>query len=536
MQASRSTRLDAKITLASLAYVYYRTRCQWLIISCALNMESSQIASVDLGSKSFRVQVARVEGGRIYPLDSLKESVHLQSGLQADKTLSVDSQKCALRALARFSERLRGFSPQDVRAVATNTLRVAHDKSAFLSDAEAALGFPIEIIAGKEEARLIFQGAAHTLAPSSLRRLIIDVGGGSTEFIIGRRYTPLVLDSLRIGCVAWSDTFFKDGLYEKKRFRAAEIAAAREIETLLDDFNDHGWDEAIATSSSAKALVEILDENGFNPSGVGGDISREGMAALKSAMLKAGSEKSLKLNGLVEDRGSVLAGSLTVMSAIFDTLKLERMGYTDGSLRLGVLYDLCGRIEHANDPREESIRQLQQRYQVSQAQATRVEKLALAFFDQLEEAGVNGTARAFLAWAARVHEIGWAVSHASYHKHGAYILANADLPGFSKSEQDRLAMLVLGHRGKVLKLVKSELKPKRESWNALLALRLAILFNRGRGNAQLPQHFSLATSKNGYTLRLPADWLRAHPLSQANLDEESSMWRTVGIGLETVDQ
>lgn len=489
-------------------------------------MDSSLIAAIDLGSNSFRLQIARVEDGRVYPLDSIKESVRFAAGLQADKTLSNEAKERALTALAKFSERLRGFAAVDVRAVATNTFRVAHDASEFLPIAEATLGFPIEIIAGREEARLIYLGATHTLPPFSGRRLVIDIGGGSTEFIIGRRFSPLVMESLRLGCVANTQQFFPEGKWTKAAFREAELAAACEVEVLVEEYTALGWDEVIGSSGTAKALAELLTTNQLNPDGVAG-ITLVGMEALKAQMIRAGCLENLRLQGLRPDRAHVLAGGLAIMLGIFNELQLSHMQYADGALRQGVLYDLLGRTDLETDLREESVLQMQRRFQVSPAQAARVQQLALALFNQLSdtESLRNQDEHRFLEWAAQLHEIGWAVAHSSYHKHGAYMLAHADLPGFSRHEQSRLAWLILGHRGKLNKL------GKLEKINSLLALRLAVLFNRGRGHGEAPSQIKLAAYKNGYSLTLPAAWLNAHPLSHTNLVEEMAIWQTVGVNL-----
>ncbi|MEY4592692.1 MAG: hypothetical protein RIR18_1587 [Pseudomonadota bacterium] len=495
------------------------------------NMDSTLIAAVDLGSNSFRLQVARSENGHIYLLDNLKFPVRLAAGMQVDKTLSEEAQSRALTALARFGERLRGFSPEDVRVVGTNALRVAHDKENFLAQAEAMLGFPIEVISGYEEARLIYLGAAHALPPFSGHRLVVDIGGGSTEFIIGRQLTPLVMESLRVGCVSSTVEFFPEGRCDKKAFRDAEIEAAREIETLVESYRNTGWDIAVGTSGTAKALAELLAENGMNPNKQSG-ISRQGLEALKLALLEAGNIQNLRLNGLRADRTPVMAGGLAIMLAVFETLDIDHMIYADGALRQGVLYDLRGRINHVEDLRPETVRQLQRRYQIGLPQANRVEKLALNLFDQLAvEAPVKRTEedRLFLGWAAELHEIGWAISHTSYHKHGAYILTYADMPGFSRPEQAKLASLILGHRGKLSKLL--QLSQDKRFCRMVLSLRLAVLFCRARMHSQVAPHISVQAEKNGYRLSLPAAWLNAHPLSHANLVEEAAYWQGVDVRL-----
>ena len=316
-------------------------------------MKYEQVAAVDLGSNSFRLQVGRVVDGQVYPLDSVKETVRLASGLQADKTLDQASIERALAALSRFGERLRGFSPEGVRAVATNTLRVAKNAPSFLRQAEAVLGFPVEVIAGREEARLIFLGAAHSLPAAAHKRLVVDIGGGSTEFIIGKRFEPQLLESLYMGCVSFSNRFFPGGAIDKRSFREAEIEAAAEIEQIVGHYRAHGWKEAVGSSGSAAAISELLEQNGFNPGGVAG-ITGAGLLRLKTQLIKAGSIDALTLAGLRADRAPVLPGGLAIMLAVFDRFGLERMTYADGALRLGVLYDLIGRFHH-EDRREATL-------------------------------------------------------------------------------------------------------------------------------------------------------------------------------------
>lgn len=497
-------------------------------------MDSTLIAAVDLGSNSFRLQVARAEGGQIYLLDSLKFPVRLAAGVQADKTLSEEAKERAFTALARFGERLRGFHAEDVRAVGTDTLRIAHDNRAFMRDAEAVLGFPIEVISGHEEARLIYLGASHSLPPFEGNRLVIDIGGGSTELIIGQGFTPLLMESLRMGCVANTVRHFPDGRCDKKAFREAEIRAAREVEAIVEAYRNLGWEVAVGSSGTAKALMELLTENGLNPKKAPG-ITRHGLESLKLAMIEAGTVQSLRLNALRPDRIPVLAGGLSIMLAIFDALDIDTMIYAEGALRQGVLYDLRGRISHVDDKRFESIVQLQRRHQVSIAQSERVESLALYLFDQLQGKDAELSRlemeddRLFLQWSAQVHEIGWSISHASYHKHGAYILTHADLPGFSRPEQAKLAALVLGHRGKLSKMM--QLAEDKRYCRMILALRLATLFNRARAHSEIAEKVEIFTEKTGFALKLSADWLNAHPLTHANLVEEVSYWQAVGIKL-----
>lgn len=491
-------------------------------------MKYEQIAAVDLGSNSFRLQVGRVVDGQVYPFDSVKETVRLASGLRPDKTLDQESIDRALAALSRFGERLRGFSAEGVRAVATNTLRVAKNAPGFLRQAEAALGFPIEVIAGREEARLIFLGAAHSLPAAAHKRFVVDIGGGSTEFIIGKRFEPQILESLYMGCVSFSNRFFPDGTVDKKGFRDAEIEAGAEIDQIAGLYRAHGWKEAVGSSGSASAICELLEQNGFNPEGVRG-ITAAGLMRLKAQLIKAGRIDALTLAGLRADRAPVLPGGLAIMIAVFERFGIEKMTYADGALRLGVLYDLLGRFRH-EDRRDATIAEFQRRYQVDRTQAERVEDLAVSLFRQLvpvpnaeQEHDLQ-----FLSWATRLHELGISIAHSAHHKHGAYILSFADMPGFSKPDQSRLAMLVLGHRGKLDKV--AVLPGSDDNWHLLLCLRLAVLFNRARIETVWPP-LQVVANDRGFVLEVPAVWLKDNPLTAAALEDECGFWARVGIPL-----
>lgn len=487
------------------------------------------IAAVDLGSNSFRLQVGRVLDDQIYPLDAIKEPVRLATGLTAEKYLDAASQQRALRALSRFGERLRGFAPEAVRAVATNALRVAKNALDFLPQAERALGFPIEIIAGREEARLIYLGAVHSLPAAQHKRLVVDIGGGSTEFIIGRRLEPQLMESLFMGCVSYTLRFFPEGRIDKKRMREAQLAAAAEIQSIAHDYRRHGWREAVGSSGSARAIADLLELNKLNPGDVAG-LTREGLDRLQAMLVKAGSASALDLAGLRADRLPVLPGGIAIMSAIFDELELERMTYSDGALRLGVLYDLLGRFHH-HDMRDVTVSQFMRRYQVDARQSERVEKSARRMLAQIDgdaEGVEYESDTQCLAWACRLHEVGISIAHSGYHKHGAYILTFADMPGFSKKDQARLALLVYGHRGKLEKI--TALPAGDPSWRLLLALRLAVLLHRPRDGEPLPT-CRVAAAAAGFQLELQEGWLAAHPLTALALDEEVAHWSRIGIPL-----
>jgi exopolyphosphatase/guanosine-5'-triphosphate,3'-diphosphate pyrophosphatase len=483
------------------------------------------IAAVDLGSNSFRLQVGRIVANQIYPLDGLKEPIRLAAGLTADKRLDAASQQRGVEALSRFAERLRNFDQGAVRAVATNTLRVAKNATQFLEKAEAALGFPIEVIAGREEARLIYLGVAHTLANPQTRQLVVDIGGGSTEFIIGQNIDPIQLESLYMGCVSYSLRFFPDGHVDKRSFKEAELAARRELQTIVHAYRETGWDEAIGSSGTAKAIVDLLELNGFSDHG----LTREGLEKLRNELLHAGEASRLKLQGLRADRILVLPGGLAIMSAVFKEFGLERMAFSEGALRLGVLYDQLGRYHH-DDLREATVSRFMQRYEVDRRQAARVAHTALGLLNQLvpaSEAAGHPDAQ-FLVWAARLHEVGISVAHSSYHKHSAYILANADMPGFSRRDQARLSRLVLAHRGKLERA--QPLRGEAPEWTLIFCLRTAVLLHRSRDDQPLPPR-SAAFTRNGFQMKLGADGLDALPLTAAALEDEAQQWSGIGSEL-----
>ncbi|MBM3391660.1 MAG: exopolyphosphatase [Betaproteobacteria bacterium] len=481
------------------------------------------VAAVDLGSNSFRLQVGRVVDDQIYPLDSLKEPVRLAAGLTAQKTLDGPSQLRALEALARFGERLRGFDAGAVRAVATNALRVAKNAPQFLAQAEAALGFPIEIIAGREEARLIFLGVAHTLPNPRTQQLVVDIGGGSTEFIIGRNIEPIELESLYMGCVGFSLQYFPRGRIEKSGMKAAELAARKELQAIVRQYKKTGWEAAVGSSGTAKALADILEMNGLSDAG----ITRDGLERLRALLLHAGDTGRLALQGLRPDRIPVLPGGLAIMLAVFKEFGLERMTFSEGALRLGVLYDLLGRYHH-QDLRNATVQHFMRRYQVDTGQAARVTATARGFLLQLLPAAAGEQADAqVLDWAALLHEIGISVAHSSYHKHSAYILANADMPGFSKMDQSRLSRIVLAHRGKLERV--GDIMPDSADWPIIFSLRLAAILHRARDDAPLPE-IALRRSGRGFVVGVDPHWLAASPLTAAALDEEGRQW--AGLGME----
>jgi exopolyphosphatase/guanosine-5'-triphosphate,3'-diphosphate pyrophosphatase len=484
------------------------------------------LAAVDLGSNSFHLLVGRVVDGLIYPLDTVRETVRLGAGLTSEKRIDRATQARALETLGKIGERLRGMPRQAVRAVGTNTLRVAKNAPQFLREARAALGFPIEVIAGREEARLIYLGVAHSMPPAQgekkARRLVVDIGGGSTELIIGTGLEPELTESLYMGCVSYSLRFFADGGVDKPRMKAAELAARQELAGMINSYRSHGWQEAVGSSGTMRAIESILHENGWCVEG----ITREGLERLRSQLIKYEKADPDRIAGLRSGRAPVLPGGVAILNAAMRELGIDAMKVSEGALRHGVLYDLLGRTER-RDMREATVAQFMRRYHVDAPQAERVRVLALKIFDQIEGDERNAEVEAdrmLLDWAARLAEIGLSIEHAQYHKHSAYVLSNADMPGFSRMEQQRLARVVLAHRGKLAKVRDEGIE--ESDWKMVFALRIAALFLRSRGDLKLPM-MRVTGDEGSFSLALPQAWLEENPLSAAALESEAGYWKAV---------
>jgi exopolyphosphatase/guanosine-5'-triphosphate,3'-diphosphate pyrophosphatase len=479
---------------------------------------ASTLAVVDMGSNSFRLEVGRVEGDQIYRLDTWRETLRVGAALDARGRLTAEARRAALACLARFGERIRGLHPSAVRAVATNTFREARNAATFLPQAGRALGFPIDVITGYEEARLIYNGVAHVLPASDEPRLVIDIGGGSTEVIIGRGLAPERLESLKIGCVGVTQRFFPNGDLPAPAFVAAETAARTEFEAIAREFTRERWHAAYASSGTALALAEILEQNGLSAAG----ITREGLARLRRRMVSAGHIKRLHLAALKPERAPVLAGGLCVMAAAMAELDVARINPVGGALRLGVLYDLLGRtVRH--DIRTLTVEQFQTRWRIDRDHARRVAAMAAGLYRRAT-AKPDPTAAQHLEWAALLHETGFSVSHTGFHKHGAYILQNADMPGFSAGEQRALSWLVFGCRGGLSKAAGALAEPRFRA--QLVALRLAVIFHHARQAIDVPRIRLTVNARIRFGIS--ARWLRTHPLTAHLLERERREWAELG--------
>jgi exopolyphosphatase/guanosine-5'-triphosphate,3'-diphosphate pyrophosphatase len=475
-------------------------------------------AAVDLGSNSFHMIVAREQEGQLHIVDRLREMIRLSGGLDEAKCLTSKAQNRALECLQRFGQRVSGIPLGKLRAVGTNTLRSAHNAHIFLPAAEKALGHPIEIISGMEEARLIYLGVAHSLAADDSKRLVIDIGGGSTEIIIGEGFAPLCMESLYMGCVSMTMRFFPSGEITAQTWKRAEIAALVELEPITTLFRQVGWDKAIGASGTVKAVRNVVQAMGWCENG----ISAAAMKKLVSALKKAGHFDKIQLNGLSEDRRPVFAGGVAVLNGIFKALQIEHMEVSDGALREGLLHDLLGRIHH-QDVRGLSVAALAKRFQLDLAQAARIEDTAKQLLRQVATDWQLNVAEdgQWLSWAIQLHELGLSVAHSHYHKHGAYIVQNADLSGFSQQEQAILAVLIRSHRRKFLK---SQFETLPEQWrpraqHLAILLRLSVLLHRSRSTTPIPK-LQLKADKSTLIAGFPKHWLEERSLTRADLEQE----------------
>ncbi len=488
------------------------------------------VAAVDLGSNSFHMIVARISGGDLQVVDRIKEMVRLGEGLTTNKYLRPEVSERALACLERFGQRLQGMPQGSVRAVGTNTLRQVHPGTRFLEQAESALGHPIDVIAGREEARLIYLGVSHGLAAGDENRLVVDIGGGSTEIIIGQGFTPHLRESLHMGCVSMSRKHLDDGRITRKSMEEAELAGALEARPIKELFRRTGWDNAVGSSGSIKAIRDVVQAEGWCDDG----ISAESLQTLRDVLIGFGRVSAIELKGLSEERKPVFAGGVAVLRSVFLNLGIEHMQVSDKALREGLIYEMMGRIQD-EDVRERTVAALCSRFDVDEEHAARVRTTALMLLEQLSGPWQldHPNYPGILGWAARLHEIGLAVSHSHFQKHGAYLLRNADLSGFTRDEQSVLAALVLGHRRKFPVQAFTPLpQALQDSARRLcVILRLAVLLHRGRSLATKPNPEAKAHND---TLRItfPKRWLDDHPLPRIELEHEAQRLAAGGIFLE----
>lgn len=492
-------------------------------------LDGDLLAAIDMGSNSFHMVVARYTLGQLRIIDRLRESVRLAEGLEKG-ALDSDVRRRALDCLARFGQRIRDIPPARVRAIATNTVRRLAAPQAFLVPAETALGHAIEVVSGREEARLVYLGVAHAQPPKpGERRLVVDIGGGSTECIIGRGFETLERESLQVGCVASTRRFFGNGKITRRKWDEALTEVTAEFQQFAGTYRALGWQEVLGASGTNKAIGEICSALKLTK----GAVTAEALPVLVERIVQAGHIDAIALPGLSQERRPVIAGGVLALQAAFDALGLQRMAVSKAAMREGVLYDMLGRGGES-DPRAESVAVLVHRYGVDEAQVGRVEATVLALFDQVAAAWSLGPDdRLMLTWAARLHEVGLAIAHSQYQVHGAYVIEHSDIAGFSRQEQQFLAALVRTHRRKVPKSAFDALPDRllASAKRSALLLRVAVLLHRAHEAADLPQP-RVEAGRSALELRLPKRWLEARPLLRADLDGEPNEILALGYQLD----
>ena len=492
-------------------------------------IDEELLAAIDMGSNSFHLAIARVDHGEVKKVASMSEKVQLAAGLDENKNLTEAAQQRGLACLARFVGRLSSVQANRMRIVATNALRQAKNGHEFIQKAAEILPKPIEIIAGREEARLIYLGVSHTMANSG-RRLVIDIGGGSTELIIGEEFEPIHTESLQMGCVAFTKAYFSDGEINQKNFDKAVVAARKELSGIANTYKTAGWDTVVGSSGTIKACRQITVNMGWSDEKE--NLTREGLEKLKEKLLKFKHISEVDFDGLKEDRRAVLPAGVAILYAVFDVLELNKLVYSDGALREGVMYDLLGRFQH-EDIRDRSVQALMGRYNADPKQAERVVKTAQHLFDGVAKTlNLNSEDSDLLRRAAYLHEIGLAISHAGYHRHGAYLLQHSDIAGFSQIDQNHLSHLVAHHRRKLRSDSRVDVMKVGGSKLVYLSLllRLAVLLNHSRSDEMLPAIELSVDNEQQWQLSVSGD-AKQWPLLVADLHDEQVQFKHWDIEL-----
>jgi len=492
--------------------------------------DGDHIAAIDIGSNSFHMVVARYMLGQLRVVDRLRETVRMADGLDGKGGLSAEARQRALDCLARFGQRIRDIPPARVRALATNTVRQLSSPQSFLVPAEASLGHAIEVVSGREEARLIYLGVAHAQPPKPGQlRLVIDIGGGSTEFIIGRGMEPIERESLQAGCIASTRRFFPGGKLSKKRWREALTELGSEFQQFSNLYRSLGWHEALGSSGTHKAIGEICAAMKLTK----GAITAEALPQLRDRLLQADRIEDIDLPGLSSDRRPIIAGGVLILEAAFNALGLQRLMVSKAAMREGILYDLLGRTSN-NDPRDNSVAAMMHRYGIDELQAARVEATALHLFEQVEGRwALDDDDARMLSWASRLHELGLAIAHSQYHVHGAYVLEHSDISGFSRQEQQVLAALVRTHRRGIPKAAFEAIPDRllmRAKRKAAL-LRIAVLMHRAHDGGNIPK-LDLKVDDDRLVLVLDRNWIESRPLLRADLLAEPEDMQGLGVALQ----
>ena len=488
---------------------------------------SSVIAAVDLGSNSFHMVVAQDQHGQLKVIDRIREMVRLGAGLDQFGHLTSESQERAIECLQRFGQRLRDMHANSVRVVGTNTFRLAKNSAEFIQRLEEALGHPIQVVSGVEEARLIYQGTVHSITGPDGKWLVVDIGGGSTEIIIGEKGKPLLMESVQIGCARITKKYFENGSLEKKKFKKALVEAELQLQPITSSIKKLGWEYVVGTAGTIRTIAELMRELELSNRG----ITYKGINGLIAKLQEAVNIDNVNFNALAKERKPIFAGGVVVLKSIFEELKIKTMVASEGGLREGLLFDLAGRIHH-QDTRDRTVYSLMRRYHVDFKHAARIKTTALHLLDKISNVWNidNDTSYQFLIWAADLHEVGLDISHSRYHQHGAYLLNNADLPGFSWNEQRLLACLVGNHRRK-LNIELIEQFPNRlqlQVMYMIVILRLSVLIHRDRIPKNNPQ-IKISETDDVLNMKFSQKWLDKHPLTVAELEQEQNYLKNLPI-------
>jgi exopolyphosphatase/guanosine-5'-triphosphate,3'-diphosphate pyrophosphatase len=489
--------------------------------------DGSLLAAIDLGSNSFHLIIAKIEHGEMRPVEALAEKVQLGAGLENGR-LSSDAIERGLECLSRFAQLLESVEPKRIRVVGTNALRQAKNRLDFTLPARDILGTRVDVIYGREEARLVYLGVAHSLADDAQSRLVIDIGGGSTEFIIGERFEPQQLESLQMGCVSFTRDCFLGGEITATNYQRAYNHARVETSHIRHRYSASHWAECVGSSGPLNAIASILLQNGWSD----GNITRKALSKLEHKILTFNHFDEIELDGLSENRRSVITAGTAITSALFDILGIDQMRTSKGALREGVIYDLMGRLSH-EDVRERTINALMQRYAADENTAEIVERRCRTLFSATRGSWKLGNEDwELLHWAAHTHESGMAISHKHFNRHTAYLLRNADLPGFSQEEQEQLAILTQGQRGKIsAELLEDQPKSLQRRLGYLLTImRLSVHFKYVETLEQLPE-FAVQVDDSSLALGFPETWLEDHPLTLSELEQEQSHLAKLGLEL-----
>ena len=493
-------------------------------------MKDNSFAAIDLGSNSFHMVIAEPEGDSIRIIDSLRVPVRLGSGLDKQKRIKPATEKVALEAIGQFAQRLRGIPSKNVRIVGTNTLRRATNSDRFITESYNVLRKRIETISGREEARLIYSAVAHGLPAPEKQRLVIDIGGGSTELITGQGYAPELMESLNVGCVSFTQQFLSDTDLSHKQFKAAIVHTQLELQPIVKAYRESPWDEVIGCSGTIKAASNALHELGLTD----GLITQSALKELTKILSKAGSMATMNLQSISKDRTQVFAGGVAILYAIMKTIKIKELTASQVALREGLIFELIGKTQHV-DIQTQTIANLTTRFNVDEQQSKRVTSLALTIFDVVSHEWEfdEDTDRSLLIWAATLHEIGLSVSHSQYHKHGAYLIENSDLLGFTRAEQSALALLIRYHRRKLNIDAFADLPGAEydKMLKLVSVLRLAVLLHRARYTEKL-ELVEFKVQELTLILTAPKEWYAAHPLTTADLQDEQKHLGNAGITLK----